>query len=797
MVGHSGILVHRIERAAARAGGGALAAAFLAGLSAVGCGAPERPAEPGAPAGRVVLDLAAELAAATVEQESARLDLGEPSARPHLISGWSVDERDADGTYVWGIGSTAALSFFAAAPAPVDLGLRCKPLAFDGAPEQTVAVAVNGTPLDVLTLEPAQAEVRLEVPAERIASGWNRLDLRFGYHRRPRDVIADSADERPLAARCYAVELGGLGAAALPRVQGGDANTAPDRLELPAGTAVTYYFDQAVDGELTVDAIEAWGPRSGDVKLRLRVRSAGGAEAPPRVVEPGERGPRRLPLPTAGPEVDRIELAAVTEPRGRASGWLGRLLGRPSEAASGVTLVRPAVRQPAAGPADPSGARPEGPAVDPLGSPASMPAGARPSVIIYLIDTLRADHVGAYGYPRPITPSIDRFAADGVLFLNAQAQSSWTRPAVASLLTGLAPQAHGVNRRRDALAGSVDTLAEVLAREGYDTAGVVTNGNAGPNFALDQGFASFRYLRESGRRVERHRLSDQLNRWLFRWLEQRGPESAPYFLYAHATDPHVPYTPAEPFRRRFAPDVDPEIGRLENVRAIIQGRRQPTDTTRRHLIDLYDAEIAFNDHHFGRLIERLKELGQYESTLIVLVSDHGEEFLDHGGWEHGVTLYEEQLRVPLIIKLPGGADAGRRVETVARQVDVMPTVLDLLGIAPPAGLDGASLLRPAERASFAHLALQNRRMNSVNRRGWKLILDDSPFPRGRPIQLYRLADDPRETIELAGERPFERELLSQLMRSFELRLARGVRAAGEEVEIPEELRRQLEALGYL
>ncbi len=777
----------------------AIATTAALSLVAAGCRQQEPAVAGPVEGGRPALDLIAELPAATVNEESAILDLGQASARPHLVAGWSTDEEDGDGTFVWSLGPRSSFSFFAADATAVTLDFECKPFVFEGAPEQTVSLALGGEPLGSLRLRPELAHYRIEIAAERVASGENRVDLEYAYHRQPRAVTPGAEDARDLAVRCYAIGLEGLGAAASLRAAGPHPPREPeavgepaavedlDRLELPAGTAVTYYFEEASGAELVAGALEAWGPRAGDVELIVRSTSAGSEQSTRHRIAPGEATrPLRLPVATEGPAIDRLELAAVAAQRG-SGGWLRRLLGLP-EKASGLTLVRPAVHA-----SDDSGADPLPAAGTTL---AAATPGARPGVIVYLIDTLRADHLGAYGYSRPTSPNIDRFAQDAVVFDNARAQSSWTRPTVVSLLTGLAPRSHGVNRREDALSDSVDTVAELLAEAGYATAGYVTNGNAGPNFGLDQGFEEFRHLRESADAPERHRLSDHLNLWLFHWLENR-PRDRPFFLYAHATDPHVPYTPPEPFRSRFAPGVDPEAGHLEHARAVIQGRLPPTEQTRSDLVDLYDAEIAFNDHHFGQLLERLKELDLYESSLIVLVADHGEEFLDHDGWEHGITLFDEQLHVPLMIKLPGGRGAGQRIGATVSQIDVVPTILDLLGVPPPPTLDGASLLEVTDRPSFAYLVLADRQMRSITRRGWKLILDDSPAPRDGPLQLFQLGADLREAIELAAQRPFERELLAQHMRRWELELAQGARAVGEQAEIPDELRRQLEALGYL
>ncbi len=781
----------------------------LAILLATGACRPAQPVPEGMEDGRLVLDLIAELDAAGVELESAVIDPGRPSDRRHLLSGWSAGEQDAAGDFAWGLGEAAALSFFAVAPAGVTLGLQCQPLVFEGGPDQIVSVAANGRALGEIRFGQPLERHEIEIPAAAVVPGWNRLDFRFATSHRPRDVIAGAEDQRELALRCYEIELEGLGADGSPALARPGAGTEtdtgearPDRIELPAGTSVTYYFDHTADSELVIGALETWGPSAGDVKLLVRFRSAGDAAETLRFIESGDDSPPlRLPLATGGPGIDRLELAAVSEPRRRGGPrqWLGL-----ARKASGLSLVLPSVRDPGAPDARdrdpvPDSDPPDGAPVPASGTTDPLPS-PRPNVILYLIDTLRADHLGAYGYGRPTSPNIDRFAADAVLFENARAQSSWTRPAVASLLTGLRPRAHGVNRRRDALSSSFDTLPELLARQGYDTAAFVTNGNAGPDFGLDQGFDHFRYLRESGETAERHQLSDSLNQWLFRWLEDRDPNGGPFFLFAHATDPHAPYTPREPFRRRFAPDVDPEIGRLANVQALISGRREATADTREDLIDLYDGEIAFNDHHFGQLLDRLKELGLYESSLILLLSDHGEEFLEHGWWEHGVTLYGEQLDVPMILKLPANRDAGKRIAATVSQVDVLPAILDLLGLDPPAAVAAGGLLDAAERdpsPSFAYLALQDRLIRSVTWNSWKLILDDSHYPRGQPVQLYQAGRDPGETAELAADRPFERELLAQMLRRWEVDLARGLGATGEQAEIPDELRRQLEALGYL
>jgi arylsulfatase A-like enzyme len=303
--------------------------------------------------------------------------------------------------------------------------------------------------------------------------------------------------------------------------------------------------------------------------------------------------------------------------------------------------------------------------------------------------------------------------------------------------------------------------------------------------------------------------SDRVHRGAVPWLEARAadPGRPPFFLYAHTTDPHAPYTPRQPFRDRFAAGVDPAAGAIDQVLDISANRKPAPEGVEDDLVDLYDGEIAFNDHQFGRLVDELKRLGLYDSTLIVLLSDHGEEFREHGGWEHGKTLYGEQLRIPLIVKLPGGAAAGREIARVADQVDVLPTILDAVGLEPPEDVDGHSLLPYLDEPggglafsepSYAYLRLEQKRLRSVAAGGWKLILDDSAFRRGGAIELYHTLDDPLNRRELHDLRVLERGFLEQTLRAFEHALRRGSRrSTAEQAEVGDELRQRLEALGYV
>lgn len=435
--------------------------------------------------------------------------------------------------------------------------------------------------------------------------------------------------------------------------------------------------------------------------------------------------------------------------------------------------------------------RPGGPAA---GAAPGARAAKPPNVVLYGIDTLRADHLGCYGYPIPTTPRIDAFAREAVLFENAYSPSSWTRPAIVSLFTGLGPRAHGVNGRLSRLDEEAVTLAERLREAGYETAAFVTNSVLHERFGVAQGFGRWELFRETNG-PEMHRLSDELVEAAAAWL--RTPRDRPFLLYLHATDPHAPYTPREPFRTALAEGVDPALGEKPRIDDVILSGAAAAPH-RDALVRLYDGEVAFADAGFGRFVDALDEAGLAESTLVVLLSDHGEEFLDHGGWTHGQTLYEEQLRVPLLVRLPGAGRQGSRIGAPVSLVDVFPTIADLAGIDPPAGIDGRSLtgaIRGRDlprREMFPYLDYPPWRLEALISGELKIIRPLPPNPEGEP-ELFDLANDPGERRDLADEQP---SAVGRLLASLERR-GPVPPPDGAPAEVDPGTTERLRALGYL
>ena len=308
----------------------------------------------------------------------------------------------------------------------------------------------------------------------------------------------------------------------------------------------------------------------------------------------------------------------------------------------------------------------------------------RPNILLISVDTLRADHLPFYGYPRDTAPQLAaRMAAGGVTFESAYAPSAWTVPSMATLLTGKDPSAlvHVTDLRAFEVPRDEATLAERLHETGYQTAGFVGNFLLHGGAGFRQGFVTYRLVQGGLDSVTMpaERVLDPA----LEWLAARPRKHEPFFLFAHFMDPHDPYTSPELVdgRSEYYPDYAGPL-RGEDVHEISVGATPLSDDPEadlRHLEALYDSEIRHVDRAAGRLIDAV-ETASTRPTLVIFVADHGEEFLDHGGWTHSRTVYEEIVRVPMLIRLTGVVAGGRRVPELVGLEDVVPTVLAAAGV---------------------------------------------------------------------------------------------------------------------
>jgi arylsulfatase A-like enzyme len=416
-----------------------------------------------------------------------------------------------------------------------------------------------------------------------------------------------------------------------------------------------------------------------------------------------------------------------------------------------------------------------------------VPAADKPNVLLITMDTVRADHVSLYGHQRNTTPHLSDFAREATVYNRALASSSFTLPTHASMFTGFYPSWHGATISMPRfphgrpLPPPALTLAEILQKNGYWTAGVIANRPyLQANTGLSQGFQvwdvqmpvrltgfSAFYLREKAAAALRmildtgsfdayySRASD-INQRAIALLED-ARNRGPFFLFLNYMDAHTPYVPPGPFRDEF-PGRDHAFHSMSHVQLTDEINAEKvhlTETVRRHLLSQYDGGIAYIDSAIGELLGKMRELGLYENTLIMITSDHGEAFGERNLMQHGVgSVYQDQIHVPLLVKYPGQHQGGRS-DAVVSQVDLMPTVLDVAGYEPPVRLQGQSLrsARAASDAIFAEARAFGEQQTSVPRlQGWRRALIAGPWKlvvwsRG-VSELYDLDNDPNELKNL-------------------------------------------------
>jgi arylsulfatase A-like enzyme len=462
------------------------------------------------------------------------------------------------------------------------------------------------------------------------------------------------------------------------------------------------------------------------------------------------------------------------------------------------------------------------------------PAPPRTSVLLVTVDTLRADHLGCYGYRRTTSPHIDRLASEGALFERTVVSLPRTTQSIASILTGRYPKGHGARGLFSTLPSANLTLAEVLQGEGYATAAIVSNLFLRPGQGFEQGFE--RYENPPGRWDGDS--ASEITGAALAWLRGR-PAGRPFFLWVHYLDPHWAYRPLPPFDRAFDSAFagpftlyeDLAAGRLTKGQVIFANPLTPRQVE--HVVALYDGEIAQADAAIGRLLDEAATLVR-GPLLVVLTADHGESLGEHGyHFAHGEYLYEPGLRVPLLLRLPGRIPAGLRTDALAQNIDVAPTILSLLGIHRLQSVDGRPLLlpeapgaapvepgvarakggalRPAPGRSLVFAESDFQLIHPENRRyyipgpagKWSAASDGRyklihiPTPGGERIEMYDLGTDPGETTNLEGSASAAepRARLLRALRQF-VDYDRGAGAPASPEPDPEE-RERLRSLGYI
>lgn len=465
-------------------------------------------------------------------------------------------------------------------------------------------------------------------------------------------------------------------------------------------------------------------------------------------------------------------------------------------------------------------------------------AGKPQGVILIHADTLRRDHLDAYGYSRATAPVIARLAKEGTIFRNYIVQATWTKVSTPSLMTSLYPTSHGVADFTDHLPAAANTLAESFRAAGYATVSLASVLFTGQFTNLHQGFEELHEdgsLPEQGSSKTAREYVDRLGDWLGRHRD------SPFFAYLHVFDPHDPFEPRRPYDALWAdPSKKEEHERqLTTVRKVIKepllqlfgmpSRRDlveaklDADAFVAHDRDWYDGSIRGMDVEVGRLMQTLRRLGIEDDTLVVFLSDHGEEFLEHGRMFHGQSVYGELARVPLVVHWPAGVGAGRVVDEVVQSIDVMPTLLELSGITPPSGVQGqsfVSLLRDGasggqaqawhRRPAITEKAITDPKKGAsppphdteafaITDGQWKLVRHTIRAEGEPEFELFDFAKDPLDQVDLAAQHPDVVARLSKALDGWkQMAAAARLKPDSETTKTmtPEQLQR-LRSLGYV
>ncbi|MBN1769637.1 MAG: sulfatase [Deltaproteobacteria bacterium] len=757
-------------------GDGAAAPAATPETAAAVAGATEAvPAASGLPwAGKFPeYDLAGRVGFAALRREGLWIDFGTTDAAKYTLGGWRtgwgrMHERDGV-RYAHAVTSTARV-FFPWETAE-ELVVRMRVKRFGATYGSSY---LNDKDIIRVDLPSDDWDVRtFRLPADRVIAGENQLMFRWsGTREVAGEELAAAFDWIHIApaARAEAAAAEPLTQAevrGLPPAEGGGP-----RVLVPAGGGLSFPIEVPAGPSVVGLVVAAAGAGAATLTVRAAADGAAPGDLAREQVAAGD-APRPVAIdltPLAG-KVIRLDLDA---------------------AGGGVALSGSGVFR------DP---RPGDPA-----TLARLGRAKAKNVILVMIDTLRADHTPPYGPTRVQAPVLGLVAERGALFERFSAVEDWTKPSCATMLTGLYPNTHKAQTDDGKLSASVRMVSEDLQQAGLATAAFIANGYVSDKFGFKRGWDHYvNFIRES-----KPTNADNVFGRALEWIEQH--KERPFYAYVHTIDPHVPYSPPEEFLRLY--DDRPYDGPIDarkthlQIEQIKKKTMQVTDRDKQRVVALYDGEISYHDGHMGSFLKRLDELGLLEDTLVVVTSDHGEEFWERDSVGHGHSIFQELIHVPFALMWKGFVPGGRRVADNHDHTVIVPTIFEALGLPPPDYCEGRSVLAKAlgreELGPHAGFSThQGDRMAVWSGR--------HKFQLSGPVRgaLFDLEEDPGCKTDRDDERPivvrYMRTLLGAFMgapdkrywRHPDLSRANVGDITAEQAAIDPELDRQLEALGYL
>ena len=691
-------------------------------------------------------------------------------------SGWGKNLERSGVAYTHATGTASRIHFHWDRSEALKVRFRIKRVA-----STFVSVYVNSKPLEKVDITRADwTTYETTIPAELVREGVNHLLLRW-------ETSAPTMGEDVAAAVDF-VHLAPTDAPApqpqtLPRHASllGKVGNAP-ALTLGVGTTLSYWMQVPATGKPMIGftAARLAGDSAGDSAqaspLSLTVMAHVDGVLPAQILK-AEVGSGQ-PKPVAGP-LDALANQAIR---------LDVTVAGPAASRDRVALVEPTLY------VEPQQAAP-------------APAAPAKNTIVVMVDTLRADHVSAYADTRVQAPALDKFARSGVVFERYSAVEDWTKPSCATMLTGLYPNTHKTQTDAAKLPGSIKMVSEEMRARDIATGAFIANGYVSGKFGFERGWDAYtNYIRESKKTEAEYVFADAYD-----WVAQKHQAGERFYAYVHTIDPHVPYDPPDEFLKLY--EKEPYSGEIRPrntanlLEDIKKGKFTPSAADKRHIRALYNGEISYHDKWFGNFIDKLEKDGLLEDTLVVVVSDHGEEFWEHGNVGHGHQIHQELIHVPCIMSWKGGLPAGGRVAGNQDHSSLVPTLFAAMGLTPPAYLEGESVLAAARGEQMPAPAAGFSTHQGEREAAWcgryKLL------QRG-PIRTFLFDVDKDGACEhnLKDSHPIALTTLRAVFgqfhgaphkaqwRSHELRSGAKVDVAAEEVQMDGQTREQLEALGY-
>ena len=722
--------------------------------------------------GAVAIDLFERAHLADVQHRGLFVDFGTPQQNKYTVGDWESGwlSRGVEGSTTFAhAGRRARVFFHADEPGAMAVRLRLKPI---GTGALTPYVNGEQIPSVFFDADTGFVDVDFQLPGEHVRKGENQLLLTFGGA----ELIG--SEEVSVAIASLRIGSGsrldddGFIEPTWDRVHGHVTIDEERRSAMVLrGPAKLSWYLEIPDGEPTLSfgvAHDGKGVAETSVVITTEDGQASTVFTAP--VEAAWND-QRVDLGAYAGEIVRLDLVATDETDGRVVWSRPRVVGRPAEPRSSERAK---------------------------------------NVVVVLIDTLRADKLQSINRESRVrAPTLNRLAEEGSLFTAAQSTENWTKPSVAAVLTGLYPRTHGARTQQAVLSEDALLLSEHLKEQGFQTASFIANGYVSDRFGFDQGWDKYRNFIREEVSSDATNVFGEASEWAREHKDER------FFLYVQTIDPHVAYDPGDEYLRMYddrdyqgpvEPRRTPTL--LEDAK---RGRITFSESDATRLEALHDGEITQHDVELEKFLKGLGELGVLDDTLVVVVSDHGEEFDDHGSWGHGHSIYQELLHVPFLFHLPGVVPE-RRVESAVSTVDLAPTVVDLLGVPPLPSAEGHSLVslmhggstqgpeRGGPPIAFSDF-LDERRVAVAG--DWKLVV------RGNlTASLFHLATDPSEEEQLElYDHPIAARYLRVLQGQFlgatdrarwlDSEQGPGVRLRGGDARMDSQLQGQLEALGYI